>query len=396
MFRSAAQITGQRLLSSKIYMNPESKIIAAQQKNRYYLIMKKLLQLILENEEWLMQRILDYSLRQDYVKYTSTLREAWRKSIQGLSEAVCTAIESGRSLELTPDEDFTEDPVAAFGIIEAKMHRERGIPYAMFIGLFKYYRDTYMDLIKEQGYPDNERDKYIGFLERGFDRIEIGFSSEWIDLKGEEQLDELRNSNRIMTNEKNMFLTVVESLASPVFFLNTAGETIYINRAASRILKLSHVPGSYYYNRENIKVTLPQWLKKHFEIFVSESPGVRCFEETDPDDETIKTYQGRIARMEDVSGKFSGTVIVLTDITDRIEAENRVKAQKDDLEKALADIKKLRGILPICANCKKIRNDSGYWDQVEKYISEHSDVEFSHGLCPECIDKLYPELKKKR
>lgn len=97
--------------------------------------------------------------------------------------------------------------------------------------------------------------------------------------------------------------------------------------------------------------------------------------------------------MEDVSGKYSGSVIILSDITDRIEAENKIRAQKDELQKALSDIKKLRGILPICASCKKIRNDEGYWDQVEIYISEHSEAEFSHGLCPDCIKKLYPDLK---
>jgi hypothetical protein len=55
-------------------------------------------------------------------------------------------------------------------------------------------------------------------------------------------------------------------------------------------------------------------------------------------------------------------------------------------------IKTLSGLLPICASCKKIRNDEGYWEQIEGYIGDHSDAEFSHGLCPECAQKLYPEL----
>ncbi len=61
------------------------------------------------------------------------------------------------------------------------------------------------------------------------------------------------------------------------------------------------------------------------------------------------------------------------------------------LEKALAHVKTLSGLLPICANCKKIRDDKGYWNQIENYLREHSGVEFSHGLCPECGEKLYPE-----
>ena len=66
-----------------------------------------------------------------------------------------------------------------------------------------------------------------------------------------------------------------------------------------------------------------------------------------------------------------------------------------ELQKALAAIKRLQGILPICASCKRIREDNGYWTQVESYIREHSEAEFSHGICPECAKKLYPEYFNK-
>ena len=62
------------------------------------------------------------------------------------------------------------------------------------------------------------------------------------------------------------------------------------------------------------------------------------------------------------------------------------------LHKALEKVKTLSGFLPICASCKKIRDDKGYWNQIEAYISEHSEAEFSHGICPECCKKLYPEF----
>jgi AmiR/NasT family two-component response regulator len=62
------------------------------------------------------------------------------------------------------------------------------------------------------------------------------------------------------------------------------------------------------------------------------------------------------------------------------------------LQDALAQAKTLSGLLPICASCKKIRDDEGYWSQLETYIQEHFDIQFSHGLCPECANKLYPEI----
>jgi YesN/AraC family two-component response regulator len=66
-----------------------------------------------------------------------------------------------------------------------------------------------------------------------------------------------------------------------------------------------------------------------------------------------------------------------------------------ELQAALATIKTLHGILPICSSCKKIRDDKGSWTQIEAYISEHADVEFSHGICSECAEKLYPGYFKK-
>lgn len=67
----------------------------------------------------------------------------------------------------------------------------------------------------------------------------------------------------------------------------------------------------------------------------------------------------------------------------------------EELKTALAGIKTLRGLVPICSSCKKIRDDRGYWNQLEAYLAKHSDAEFSHGICPECAASLYPEYRKK-
>jgi len=68
--------------------------------------------------------------------------------------------------------------------------------------------------------------------------------------------------------------------------------------------------------------------------------------------------------------------------------ENREKLISE-LQKALSEVKTLKGFLPICSSCKKIRDDKGYWNRIESYISKHSEAEFTHGMCPECNDKFY-------
>jgi transcriptional regulator with GAF, ATPase, and Fis domain len=69
-----------------------------------------------------------------------------------------------------------------------------------------------------------------------------------------------------------------------------------------------------------------------------------------------------------------------------------LQRKNEELERTLKEVKTLRGLLPICSSCKKIRDDKGYWTKLEKYFEEHSTVEFSHGICPECAKIYYPEF----
>ena len=72
-----------------------------------------------------------------------------------------------------------------------------------------------------------------------------------------------------------------------------------------------------------------------------------------------------------------------------VELRARLAEHVRQLQQALSEVQALRGIIPICANCKNVRDDAGYWTQVERYVSEHSEAKFTHGICPECMKKLY-------
>ena len=75
-----------------------------------------------------------------------------------------------------------------------------------------------------------------------------------------------------------------------------------------------------------------------------------------------------------------------------VAAMEELNEKNQELERILNEVKILQGLLPICASCKKIRDDKGYWSQIEEYIVERSEAQFSHGICPECAKKLYPDL----
>jgi len=84
---------------------------------------------------------------------------------------------------------------------------------------------------------------------------------------------------------------------------------------------------------------------------------------------------------------------IVHDVSERKAAEREREKLIDDLRTALSEVKTLRGLIPICASCSKVRDDEGYWNRIEVYIRDHSDAQLTHGLCPECVDRLYPDLE---
>jgi hypothetical protein len=93
---------------------------------------------------------------------------------------------------------------------------------------------------------------------------------------------------------------------------------------------------------------------------------------------------------------MAGLVFGMRSLQGHMRARQQAEAERErliaELQEALANVKTLRGLIPICSSCKKVRDDQGYWTQLETYLKQHSDAEFSHGLCLDCMRKLYPEV----
>jgi len=104
----------------------------------------------------------------------------------------------------------------------------------------------------------------------------------------------------------------------------------------------------------------------------------------------------KITTLRDSDGQPIEFIGVTRDITERKRIEEEREKLIRDLQKALSEVKTLKGIFPICASCKKIRDDKGYWNQVEVYIRDRSEAEFSHGICPDCMKKLYGDFLEKK
>jgi len=101
-----------------------------------------------------------------------------------------------------------------------------------------------------------------------------------------------------------------------------------------------------------------------------------------------------VSPIKDADGKLMGASSIAYDITERKKAVDERDRMIQQLNETLSKVKTLSGLLPICASCKKIRDDQGYWQKLETFVHEHSNAEFSHSICPDCMGRLYPDFVK--
>ena len=303
--------------------------------------MKMLSALVSGSEDRIIRILHGYTLGRGYAKYVSTLEEAWRMSVRALSANMVMACKNfDGPPELGPDEDYLNDPIAQFGILEAQRHRERGISIDMFLGLLKYYRQSYLDLVIDAGFDRECEEKCRRFVDRFYDRIEIGLCKEWVDTDQAKLLAELQASNRHVTNEKNKYLTIFESSSQPVILLNDDLTVENLNLAAVEMLQGASIPGASYYCSQRDRILenadddeagaslgakpveklLPE-LARNLGIFAGGTMNAHVVEKRLELGGVQRDFEVRMSRMLDISRKFSGLLVTLTDITERKRAE---------------------------------------------------------------------------
>ena len=123
-----------------------------------------------------------------------------------------------------------------------------------------------------------------------------------------------------------------------------------------------------------------------------EDGNIHTVELTYPTKSGVSYFEVTTSPVRNATGEIISGIMVFRNIDQRKKIEQEREGLIYDLNEALANIKTLRGLIPTCASCKRIRNSGGNWEEMEYYIQEHSEAMFSHGLCPECTKKLYPDI----
>lgn len=206
----------------------------------------------------------------------------------------------------------------------------------------------------------------------------------------------LKNSRtlELLESSEERFRSVVQTANDAIINVNSRGEIVFWNRRAEAIFgySMDEIIG------KPLTTLMPErFLESHQKSMKSvvvtgqgklmgqtvELVGLKKEGGEFPVELSLATWRTK----EDLF--FTG---VVRDITHRKRAEEERERIIRELQEALAKVKTLSGLIPICASCKKIRDDKGYWGQIESYIQDHSEAEFSHGICPDCMKKLYPDF----
>ncbi|MEP0815171.1 MAG: PAS domain S-box protein, partial [bacterium] len=186
---------------------------------------------------------------------------------------------------------------------------------------------------------------------------------------------------------ETQFRTIINALKDSVFLVDNSGVVLEVNDAACKLRNISRadlIRRSVFFGLEE---RLAESRRKRLEDCVRSGQPV-FFEDTRDD----IFFENHLYPILDDDGKTTSVVIYAHDATERKRADWEKDSLIRELTAAITEIKTLKGLIPICASCKRIRDDAGFWQQIESYVEQHSGAEFSHSLCPACAKTLYPEL----
>jgi PAS domain S-box-containing protein len=220
-------------------------------------------------------------------------------------------------------------------------------------------------------------------------------------------ITEQKRIQKALADSERQLADIIDFLPDPTWVIDTGSRVIAWNLAIERLtgIKKSEMlgKGDYAYStpfwnrRRPVLIDLvlnrnTKWEKKYLSL--KEHDGILI------ESESYHPHMGKkglylsamASRLYNAKGDVVGAIESIRDIT----AAKRLEIEREgliaDFKEALHKVRMLSGMLPICSSCKKIRDDKGYWNQIEAYIREYSDAEFSHSICPECAKKLYSDL----
>ncbi|MFP4359976.1 MAG: ATP-binding protein, partial [Alphaproteobacteria bacterium] len=273
--------------------------------------------LVRREQAWLTERITALARRHGFALEGPELLAGWEASVCGFLEPIDRAVAEPALLSrLDADTDYADHPLTAYGIAAARSHRGRGVSLTAFLALMKYYRRAHVALLERAGITGDKREAFHDFLDGVFDLVEIGVVTEWSSRDHDARLDELRRANRAAVAERLKYLTVFESVASPIVMLDGEDRIENANWAAMRTFASAPTvdaesPGGGYYGGR-----LPRLLADRVgELLAAAAEGRPAALDTVRGERHFRVTARPLLA---VTGERPGRVVLLADVTDYV------------------------------------------------------------------------------
>ena len=244
--------------------------------------------------------------------------------------------------------------------------------------------DYRIDLRSKDEFEDfsNEFNKMSDKLKKSFVSVE-NLEKE---ITGRKQVE------MALQESEGLYRTLIETSPDAIVLVDMNTNFIMVNQVAVRLYGYQNAEEMI--GKTFLNLIVPEERPRLFEHFkdTRQTGSNQILEHTSLKKDGSSFYAAVNASLIfDTQGRPKGIIAIIRDITEHKRAEEEREKLIYELQDALGKIKTLSGLLPICSWCKKIRDDEGYWNQIETYIGDHSEAEFTHSICPECMKKRYPD-----
>ena len=209
-------------------------------------------------------------------------------------------------------------------------------------------------------------------------------------------INDIKRAEEALQYEKSLMDALMNNIPDSIYFKDRQCRLLKISRHMMESLNMTQE--SDYYLKTDIDLFGEEFgratVESDLQLMETGKPIIGLVEGRKLPDGQINWTSTTKIPLRDQDGKIIGLVGISREINEIKQAEEQREKIIAELQEALDKIKTLKGLIPICASCKKIRDDQGYWNNVESYIKSHAEVEFTHGICPDCMKKLYPNYCK--
>jgi len=278
---------------------------------------KILVTYLMEQTEWVQQRVLHYSAQRGVEVEMNALRQTILELTNACHQAIIATLQRNSLAKETKSSDMIiGDSLSAFGVSLAKRQNGTGANRGLPRALLEDCRRTYQDLVQRAGWPLEMEHEAQDFLDRSLERVEVAYTTEWGLLPGEQLRGALEQYNRMLARERNRYLAIFEVLPDPVYLLTTEGRIADLNHAGATFLT--------HFATETIPSSIP-WLETELPAFRASGELARDFERELSTPAGQRYCLVQLRRMLDEEEKEAGTIVILHDLTARKRAEDELR-----------------------------------------------------------------------